>query len=381
MIALWPSASELKNTFVRKSFVEQLLLTSRPVVASINLSALRWNARAVRRMAPGCSVYAAIKANGYGHGALNVADALSELVDGFAVIETDAAIAIRNGGFGGPILVLEGFYESSDLDAFSTLGLEAVVHSSEQVEWVGSYGGPMLRIWLKVDTGMHRLGLSGGEMSAALARLRDKDNVKLCGVMSHLADVDDSSSVAQQLSRFESLSLPRGIPRSLASSGAVLNFPAAHNEWVRPGLMLYGASPFRDSTGADWGLQPAMTFRSRVISIVQVEKGEAVGYGRTFVAPGPMRVANVAGGYADGYPLGASTGTPILVDGVPSRTLGRVSMDKLCVDVSGIAHAKVGSDVTFWGPELPVEVVARSVGSSPYALLTGLSHRVPIRAM
>jgi alanine racemase len=356
--------------------VERATLKSRPVKALVDASALRHNARVVRRLAPGRQIFAAIKANGYGHGAQFVANELTTEVDGFAVIETEIATQIRLRGYAGPILILEGFYESTELDTFAAFDFEAVVHSAEQVDWISSHRGRLLKVWLKVDTGMNRLGLSAAQLNSAIARLLVKKNVKLSGVMSHLADVDDTESVRRQISKFEALELPFGLLRSLSSSGAVLRYPAAHMHWVRPGLMLYGASPFSDSSGADWGLRPAMTFHSRVISVLDIAQGEAVGYGGTFIAPSSIRVANVAGGYADGYPLSAKTGTPILVDGLLTRTLGRISMDKMCVDVSGMSEVQIGSEVIFWGPDLPVETVARAVNSSPYELLTGISSRV-----
>lgn len=187
--------------------------------------------------------------------------------------------------------------------------------------------------------------------------------------MSHLANVDDCDSVARQISRFKALPILSTLPQSIASSGAVMKHLAAHMDWVRPGLMLYGVSPLSDSTGLDWGLRPVMTFRSRVISLRQIMPGEAIGYGGTYIASKLMRVANVAGGYADGYPQSAPSGTPILIDGVLTRTLGRVSMDKLCVDVSEINTVQVGSEVIFWGPSLPIERVAKATDSSPYKFL------------
>ncbi|MDF3239360.1 alanine racemase [Pseudomonas veronii] len=361
--------------------MERPISTSRPVLATVDATALRHNARRVRQFAPGCRIYAAIKANGYGHGAHAVARILVDDVDGLAVIEVEVAAAIRRDGFTGPIMVLEGLYEPADLDAFVAFDLEAVVHCAEQVDWVSQYCGRPLRVWLKVDTGMNRLGLPAAQIMAALVRLTSNPDITLCGVMSHLANVDDRDSVAQQIFRFEALHIPPTLPRSLASSGAVMKYPAAHMDWVRPGLMLYGVSPLSGSTGMDWGLRPVMTFRSRVISLRQIMPGEAIGYGGTYIATRPMRVANVAGGYADGYPQSAPAGTPILVDGVLTRTVGRVSMDKLCVDVSGITTVHVGSEVIFWGPQLPIERVAQATNSSSYELLTHIANRVRVETV
>ncbi|WP_226507198.1 alanine racemase [Pseudomonas sp. MWU16-30317] len=361
--------------------MERTLSNSRPVVATVDTAALRHNARRIRQLAPGCSIYAAVKANGYGHGAQLVTQALANSVDGFAVIEIELAVALRRSGFTGPILVLEGLYEFVDVETFVAHDLEAVVHCIEQVDWVARYRGMSLKVWLKVDTGMNRLGIPASHFDTMLARLRSSPGVTLCGVMSHLAHVDNHSSVDQQIRRFKALQIPPEMPRSLASSGAVMRYPTTHLDWVRPGLMLYGISPLLDSTGADWGLRPVMTFASRVISLREIMPGESIGYGETFVAVRPMRVANVAGGYADGYPQSAPSGTPVLVDGVPSRTLGRVSMDKLCVDVSHILTVKVGTEVIFWGAQLPIERVAKAAGGSPYELLSHIAGRVRLESV
>jgi len=351
----------------------------RPVSARIDCNALRHNLAVVRKLAPGSKVFAILKANAYGHGALTVATALSD-ADGFGLIEADVAVAMRlELGIQKPILLLEGFYTAQELETFIRYDLTAVVHAQEQVEMLGALEtgkGKPIRVFLKVNTGMNRIGVPPEYFANAVQSLRGNPRVELVGVMSHFASVDEPESVKQQLCLFRGLELPDGLPVSLSNSGAVMKYPASHQDWVRAGIMLYGCSPFDNDDGRVWNLRPAMTFQSHIISIQNVRAGASVGYGGTFVAPCDMAIGNVAGGYADGYPLQATTGTPILVDGQRTQVLGRVSMDKLCVDLSSVPSARVGSEVTFWGKDLPVEVVARAAGTIGYELFARLGQRV-----
>jgi len=352
----------------------------RPVSARIDRNALRHNLAVVRKHAPRSKVFAILKANAYGHGALAVATALSD-AEGFGLIEADVAVALRDVlGIKKPILLLEGFYTAQELETFIRYDLTAVVHAQEQIDMLDALQtgkGKQIRVFLKVNTGMNRVGVPPEDFASAVQRLHKNPSVELIGVMSHFASVDEPESVEQQLSVFRGLALPDGLPVSLSNSGAVMKYPMSHQDWVRAGIMLYGCSPFDNDDGSAWDLQPAMTFQSHIISIQQVRAGASVGYGRTFVAPCDMAIGNVAGGYADGYPLQATTGTPILVDGQRTQVLGRVSMDKLCVDLSSVPSARVGSEVTFWGKDLPVEVVARAAGTIGYELLARVGQRVP----
>ena len=349
----------------------------RPVVARIDASALAHNLGVVRRHCDRARVFAAVKANAYGHGLGRAVEAL-EGADGFALIEADAAVSLRERGVGKPLLVLEGIYEPREIDDFRRHRLIAVIHSLEQVQMLRA--GPLLAeripVFLKVDTGMNRLGLAPGELAKAADLL--KGHARVVGLLSHLADVDDPQCVGRQLAAFREVDPGAGLERSLANSGGVLAYPDTHFDWVRPGIMLYGCSPFEGRVGGDHGLEPVMTLASKVIELKTLQPGDRVGYGGTFTAKAAMRIANVAGGYADGYPRSAPEGTPVLVDGRRARLVGRVSMDKLTVDVTGIDSVRVGSEVVFWGKGLPVEEVARAAGTISYELLARVAPRVRV---
>lgn len=351
----------------------------RPLHARIDLSALRGNLAAARRAAPRARVMAVIKANGYGHGMLRAAAALSE-ADGFAVTTLEEAVALKAAGAAQAILLLEGFFGPEELPEIARHGLSTVVHSPEQLDMLERARLPAkMAVWLKVNSGMNRLGFPPQQFAAALARLRDCPAVGSIGLMTHFASADEAAGIAAQVEVFEGLAAGRPYPRSLANSAALLRYPEVHADWVRPGIMLYGASPFADQAAAEWGLRPVMTLESAIIAVQQLRRGDRVGYGGTFAAERPMRVGVVACGYADGYPRHAPSGTPVRVDGQDSRLLGRVSMDMLCVDLSHLPQAGVGSPVVLWGDGLPVERVARAAGTISYQLLCALAPRVPLR--
>jgi alanine racemase len=349
---------------------------SRPLQALIHRDALSHNL-AVARSKTTARILAVVKANGYGHGLLPVAAALAA-ADGFAVLTLEEAVRLREAGFRQPILLLEGVFAPDELGEAVQRQLMLVVHDEEQLAMLEALPpGPRLEVFLKVNTGMNRLGFSAPDFPAAWARLQACPVVARITFMTHFACADEAGGPGEQLARFFRL-IGDSRNFSAANSAALLRYPETHGAWVRPGLMLYGASPFPEQTAAELGLQPAMSLVSRVIAVQRLGRGDAVGYGATFVAPGDMRVGIVACGYADGYPRHAGTGTPVLVDGAPSRTLGRVSMDMLAVDLTHLPGAGVGTPVTLWGRGLPVETVAACAGTVSYELLTGRAERVPL---
>ena len=351
---------------------------TRPTRACINLAALADNLRAARRHAPRAKQMAVIKANAYGHGLLRAAKALRE-ADGFAVVELEAAVGLRQAGFKQAILLLEGFFDEHELPLFAEHGLTAVIHQREQIQMLGAWrGAQKLDVFLKLNTGMNRLGFNANEYPTALQQLSRHAHVGNIVLMTHFADADDARGVAWQMRRLAQMAGATALPRSLANSAALLRYPETHADWARPGIMLYGASPFADTSAAQLGLQPAMTLESRIIAVQQLQPGESIGYGGLFTAEQPLRVGIVACGYADGYLRQAPGGTPILVEGQRARTLGRVSMDMLYVDLSGLPQAGVGSAVTLWGEGLPVEEVAQAAGTVSYELLCALAQRVAV---
>jgi alanine racemase len=349
----------------------------RPLVARIDTAALAHNLGVARRFAGTARILAVIKANGYGHGLIQVADAL-RAADGFAVLTLDEAAALRVQGYTHPIVLLEGWFHVDELPEIARLRLRPVIHREDQAELLARTRlENRLDVLLKVDTGMHRLGLPPSRLEAVLERLRSAPQVASITLMTHFASADEPAiGVADPLARFRAATQGLDLPVTLANSAALLRYPETRGDWVRPGILLYGASPFADATGEDLGLLPVMTLESALIAVNTVRKGEAVGYGGAFVAPRDTKVGVVACGYADGYPRHAGTGTPILVAGRLTRTLGRVSMDMLAVDLTDVAGAHVGSPVTLWGPGLPVERVAKAAGTIAYELLTAVAARV-----
>jgi alanine racemase len=352
------------------------------VSATIDNAALRHNLEALRARAPGCRVMAVIKANAYGHGLVAVARAL-EGADAFAVARVDEGLALRKAGIAKPVVLLEGVFELEQLAAAAAAGFGLVVHNEEQVSLLRHPTGcAPFDIWLKMDTGMNRLGLKGAAFAAAHAALQGMPGVRHpVGLMSHLASADmkEDPENAVQLERFHHATAGWPGARSLANSAAMLNFPQAQADWVRPGLLLYGVSPISRVSGADLGLKAVMTLRSRVIALKDVAPGERVGYGGAWTAERDTRLAIAAVGYGDGYPRSLPSGSPVLVNGAPAPLAGRVSMDMIGIDVSDLPQpAKLGDPVVLWGPGLPVERVAALAGVIPYELLCGISQRVAV---
>ncbi|HAF44044.1 MAG TPA: alanine racemase [Gallionellaceae bacterium] len=350
---------------------------SRPIQARIDLSALKSNLRVVRRLASS-RIMAVIKANAYGHGLLRAAGALDE-AEGFALLDVRDAIALREAGFRQTILLLEGFFTADELPLLAEYELSTVIHNLQQLAMLDAYPRRgSLSVWLKINTGMNRLGFAPEQVPAVMEKLKSHPAIGEVTLMTHFAHADESEGVAEQLERFKGLTAAYRAPRSLANSAALLRYPATHAEWVRPGIMLYGASPFADTSAQQLGLQPVMTLSSEIISVRELKAGDRVGYAGLFRADKCMRIGTVACGYADGYPRHAPTGTPILVNGQRARTLGRVSMDMLSVDMSEVSGAEVGSPVTLWGNGMPVEEVAAAAGTISYELICALTARVPV---
>jgi alanine racemase len=353
--------------------------------ARIDLAALRHNLGVVRAHAPASRVWAVIKADAYGHGAGRAAAVLAD-ADGFALARVHEALALRRVGVHKPLLVLEGFADADELSAAVVAGLALAVHDPWQIELLEHRLGrlpptPPLALWLKVDTGMGRLGLQPGQTAAAVARLRRLEpSVRLAGLMTHLANADDPEHplTAVQCGTARRLAGEHGLPLSIGNSAGILAHAAARTDWVRPGIMLYGATPMLNATAEALGLRPVMTLTSRLIAVRRLERGAAVGYGSTFVCPEAMTVGVVAIGYADGYPRHAPPGTPVLVHGRRAPLIGRVSMDMVTIDLRGVPEAAAGDVVTLWGEGLPVEEIAARVGTINYELLCRLSPRVRV---
>jgi alanine racemase len=357
----------------------------RPIKAHIDLSALRHNytvAKAYAARSGGTEgAWAVIKADAYGHGQMRAARALAGIADGFALLDVEVAVALREAGIRQPILLLEGFFDRHDLAACAEYGLTSAVHHLEQLRMIRDAALPAcLPIYLKLNTGMNRLGFQSGEVAGVRRELDEHLEPFLSSVtlMTHFATADDERGVEWQLERFRQMTRDWRLPVSLANSAAILRHPQAAGGWVRAGIMLYGASPFADASPASLGLRPAMTLSSRILAVQELRPGERVGYGCTFEAPRPMRAGIVACGYADAYPRHAPSGTPILVAGTRTTTVGRVAMDMLVCDLTGIPQAGVGSEVVLWGGDPSVDEIAAAAGTIGYELLCALARRVPV---
>lgn len=338
-----------------------------------------------------------IKADGYGHGLMRVAEALAK-TDGYALLNIQDAVRLRDSGFRQAILLLEGFFGAEELPVIAEYDLSCVIHNAAQIAMLDGYPGRgMLDIWLKVNSGMNRLGFPPQQVAQVMEQLRRHRAVRDITLMTHFANADEARGVAEPLALFNDVAAPYRVARSLANSAALLRYPATHADWVRPGIMLYGASPFADVSAQQLGLKPVMTLSSRIIATQQLRAGDEVGYGALFRAGHAMRIGIVACGYADGYPRQsgrvepeapgthrptpggyATNGTPVLVDGQRTRTLGRVSMDMLYVDLSNLPQTDAGSRVVLWGEGMPIEEVARAAGTVSYELMCALTPRVRI---
>jgi len=357
----------------------------RPIEALIHPQALAHNLQRARAAAPDARVWAVVKADAYGHGIERVFEAL-RAADGFALLDLAEAQRLRALDWRGPILLLEGTFEPRDLELCSRLNLWHVVHCAEQIDWLAAHKTQQPhRIFLKMNSGMNRLGFRPEAFRPAWARLNALPQVDEISLMTHFSDADGARGIAHQLAAFEAATRDLPGERSVANSAAVLRHGAAlRGDWVRAGIMVYGSAPdFPAHDIAHWDLQPTMTLRTRLIGTQTLAAGDSVGYGSSFVAERAMRIGIAACGYADGYPRHCASGTPVLVDGQHSATVGRVSMDMLAVDLSALPAAGVGSEVTLWGEgpqgsRLPIDQVASAAGTIGYELMCALARRVPV---
>lgn len=354
----------------------------RPIKATVHPQALQHNLSCMRQRAPDARVWAVVKANAYGHGIERVFEGLRG-ADGFALLDLNEAQRVRDLGWRGPILLLEGAFELRDLELCSRLDLWHTVHCSAQIDMLAAHKTNVPhRVFLKMNSGMNRLGFAPAHYRAAWHRLNALPQVDEISLMTHFSDADGPRGVAAQLAVFHAASDDLPGERSLSNSAATLRHATAF-DWVRPGIAVYGSAPdYPEHIAAHWGLQPTMTLAAHIIAVQELASGDTVGYGSSFVAPGAMRIGIVACGYADGYPRLCPTGTPVLVDGVRSRTLGRVSMDMIAVDLSAVPQGGMGTEVTLWGRAangvvLPIDEVAASAGTVAYELMCALAARVP----
>ncbi|MBM1194008.1 alanine racemase [Pseudomonas weihenstephanensis] len=350
----------------------------RPARALIDLQALRHNYQLAREVT-GAKALAVIKADAYGHGAVRCAQALEAQADGFAVACIEEALELRAAGIGAPILLLEGFFTADELPLIVEHDLWCVVHSLWQLDDIEQARlAQPINVWLKLDSGMHRVGLHPSDYKAAYQRLQACANVAKIVLMSHFSRADElgCGRSDEQLAVFQAARAELSAEVSLRNSPAVLGWPQVPSDWVRPGLMLYGSTPFEESQVLAERLQPVMTLESKVICVRELPVGEPVGYGAKFVTDRPMRIGVVAMGYADGYPRQAPTGTPVWVAGQRSRLLGRVSMDMLCIDLTDVPHAGLGSTVELWGKNILASEVAAHAETIPYQIFCNLK-RVP----
>lgn len=354
----------------------------RPAIAHIDLAALTHNLRRVRELAPQSRVIGVVKANGYGHGAARILPALTD-ADALGVACIEEALALRSAGARQPILLMAGVFTADELALCAEHHFEIAVRDEESLRLLerARLVRP-LKVWLKLDTGMHRLGVAPAVARGLVDRLRACPAVDgELGVMSHLASADDIKSdlTTRQLTAFQSAVAGLPVRRSLANSAGVVAWSGSHYDWVRPGIMLYGCSPLLGRTGEEIGLKPVMTLTTRLITAKTVAAGESIGYGGTYTCPQATRIGIAAIGYGDGYPRHAPTGTPVLVNGRPSRTLGRVTMDMLSVDLTDHPDAQVGDPVTLWGNGLPAETIATAAQTIAYEILCNVAERVHFR--
>ncbi len=352
---------------------------ARPARARLDAQALHHNLQQVRRHAPQARVMAVVKANGYGHGLTWVANTLKE-ADGFAVASTEEGMQLRLAGIIKPIMLLEGFFSADELPALQLRQLAPVLHNEQQLHLLESHPAALPHaVWVKLDTGMHRIGFAPELLPDVLERLRQLKGIHDIRAMTHFANADDTTNTATrtQVELFRSQVNGLGLETSLANSAGILAWPESHADWARPGIMLYGSSPLIGKTAEELNLKPVMTLESALIAVHHRRQGEAIGYGGDFVCPEDMPVGVVAIGYGDGYPRHAPAGTPVLVNGQRVPLVGRVSMDMITVDLRTQPAARVGDSVVLWGEGLPVDDVAAKAGTISYELLCHVAERIP----
>lgn len=352
---------------------------TRGIRMRIDRSAFKHNLRRVRELAPDSRVMAVVKCDGYGHGLVEAARGLRN-PDAFAVESLEEALRLRETGFRQPVVLLTGFHGEAELDTIAFRRFCPVVHHQWQIDALArAQTSFVIGVWVKVDSGMHRVGFLPSEVPGVLSALENMADVRIEGLMSHLASADDLADAATrtQYKVFTETAAGRGYPLSLANSPGVLEWPITHLDWVRPGMMLYGCSPVTDRTEQDYDLRPVMTLESKIVSVKTIPEGGAIGYGGTWVCEAPTRVGVLMCGYGDGYPRHAPSGTPVWAKGQPSRVLGRISMDLMTVDLDGRDDVDVGDWVELWGKNVPASVVAAHAGTIPYELVTRVTRRVP----
>lgn len=353
---------------------------SRPIVATIDTNALRHNLAVARQAAPHSRLWSVVKANAYGHGIGRVWQSLAD-TDGFALLNLEEAIMLREGAWKKPVLLLEGFFHSDELAILDKFRLTTSVHSNWQIQALAKakLSAP-LDIYLKVNSGMNRLGFQPEQVQQAWRKLRALDNVGEMTLMAHFAEAEQNEGIIEPLKRIEQAAEGLDCPRSLANSAATLWHPHTHYDWVRPGIMLYGASPsgqWQDIASS--GLKPVMTLKSEIIGIQNLKPGDTVGYGARYRTAVEQRIGVVACGYADGYPRHAPSGTPVWVNGVRSKLVGAVSMDMITIDLTPCLQAGIGSQVELWGNNVKIDEVASAAGTVGYELMCALAPRVPVK--
>lgn len=365
----------------------RIALMPRPIEALVHPGALAHNLARVRRAAPGARIWAVVKADAYGHGIERAYEPLRG-ADGFALLDLAEAERVRALGWRGPVLLLEGAFEPRDLELCSRLDLWHVVHRTAQIDWLAAHKTTRPhKVFLKLNSGMNRLGFTPAAFRGAWTRLQALTQVDEIALMTHFADADAEGGIDRALARWDEATRDLPGERSLANSAAVLRHGGdarVRGDWVRPGIAVYGSAPDHPAfDAAHWQLEPAMTLRSRLIAVQHLAPGDCVGYGSTFTAETPLAIGVVACGYGDGYPRHCGTGTPVLVDGMRTRLIGRVSMDMVTVDLTPVPDAAPGSEVTLWGrgpggSVLPIDEVARAAGTVGYELMCALARRVPV---
>jgi alanine racemase len=355
---------------------------SRPVAVELNLSALRHNVKKIREWAPHAKLLAMVKANAYGHGLIPIARALASCaVEGFGVSCSEEALLLRQAGIKQRIVLMEGLFAEAELPLLENYQFDTVIHDQHQLALLTKQKlTSSVNVWLKINTGMNRLGFSPDDFSEVWQTCQACPWMNVICVMTHFSSADkQDGSALQQMNQFEQLTKHLRVEKSLANSAAILAYPDSHADWIRPGLLLYGVSPFTNAEGIHYELRPVMNLKSEIIAINQLQTGDRVGYGGTWTAPTNMQIGVVAMGYGDGYPQRAENGTPVLVNDKLVELVGQVSMDMLTVDLRDQPHAKQGDPVRLWGAGLPIEQVAMSTAAFRYELLCGINRGQLVR--
>ena len=354
---------------------------TRPTRAVLDAQALRHNVAQVRRHAPRSRIMAIVKANGYGHGLVWVARTLADVVDGFGVASAEEGVVLREAGIVSPICLLEGFFDVDELPVLADHDLAPALHHAPQLRMLeaAKLKRP-LSVWIKIDTGMHRLGFAPTDFSDVLSRLRASPNVREIRALSHFAGADDPDQRAAtqaQISLFVSTTEGAGLERSMANSAGIVSWPASHFDWVRPGIILFGADPVMGATARSFQLRPVMSLCTALIAVSRRRKGDPIGYGPEYSCPENMPIGVAAIGYGDGYPRRMPAGTPVLVNGRRAPIVGRVSMDMITIDLRTQPLAKPGDPVVLWGEDLPVDEIAAHAGTNSYELYCHVAKRIP----